>query len=106
GVATLGSFITAGAPVALNAGTVTGEPNNHYGNGAALPVNLLVNGDAVYTGGGVTLTGPTDDIVGNVRFQRSGQFLDTSGAHASINFIMPAGFGYNTNVAEAVNQHW
>src|SRR6185369_1221013 len=44
-------------------------------------------------------------IVGNVRFQRSGQFLDTSGAHASINFIMPAGFGYNTNVAEAVNQH-
>ncbi|HMJ88786.1 MAG TPA: hypothetical protein VK530_03160, partial [Candidatus Acidoferrum sp.] len=102
GAVTPGISITSSLFVSANAGTVVGEPNHHYSGIFGLPVKLNIDGTAIYTGGTITLSGPSSDTVGNIRFQRTGQVLDANGARATVLFTMPTGFGYNTNLIEAL----
>jgi len=105
---TPGSHIDTQLAVSGNSGTIVGNTNYHYGNGALRGVNLLPNGDAIYDSGILTVSvnGPAGNSAGNVNFTLGGIVMGTNGARAaSLVFQMPAGFGWNTNIGEVLIQH-
>ncbi len=78
-------------------GFIAGQPSRTYGSGAALAVDLFVNGDARYTGLGnvlVTLPSPDTNTVALVRFERQSVYLNSLGAFANLRVWLPTGFGY------------
>ncbi len=77
-------------------GYVVGEPAHTYGDGTALDVQLLPNGDAVLASGAVVLTAPNPDVdvATNIRFVRGATVLYTNGAAAQLGVVLPTGAGY------------
>lgn len=94
GIATATTIATT-LSVDGNSGFIIGSPGHTYGNGAALTVRLLVNGDAELTAGSVTVTGPSPDAgeVSDVRFVRGVITLSPTGARADVAPLLPTGFG-------------
>jgi hypothetical protein len=99
GMVVASSHVASTLGVDNNSGFLVGFPSHRYGNGADLPVNLLINGDAIFTGGSVNVTQPVPDNGTNayVRFQRTGLVLDTQGARSTVTVTLPTGFGYRLN---------
>ncbi len=89
--------------ISVNAasGYVVGKPDHTYGDGTALPVVLRANGNAEYQGAvPVTLTAPAIDLdeLNHIRFLRTAETLDMSGAKANLTVALPTGFGYRLDL--------
>lgn len=76
-----------------NSGYVVGSPSHTYGNGTALNVILLSDGDAIASNT-VSLNAPPNDTgtIQNISFSRSSESLTPTGAVAYADVLMPLGF--------------
>lgn len=84
--------------VSTGAGVLTDHPAFTYGNGSELPVELLTNGDARYTGGTNVFTSSEPEArrleVAGIRFTHGNVGLNASGLFTSaISVFLPPGFG-------------
>ncbi len=99
-----GSTLEAGSPapsVLCSPQVVTGRlaaPNNNhtYGNGSALAVRLLPNGNAIYNNPSVSVAvnppaSPDKDRENGIAFVRAATTLSTTGANAIVAVLPPSG---------------
>ena len=97
-----GSNVAVNVSIALNAGTVDGVDGPTFGNGSAIGTKLLANGDALFNSGTLFVNNAAEGSAGNISFSRGALVVSAAGAlTASIDFHMPAGFGYHTNTSQA-----
>lgn len=93
-----GGGIATQLAVNNNSGTLTANPSYHYGNGTALNVVLLSNGDATAaTGTTVSLTGSDGGCISNICYTRSGLTLSNSVISGLITLQLPLGLSVCTN---------
>ena len=88
-----GGGISTVLAVNPNAGFVKASPSHTYGDGSAINVVLLSNGNALASNT-VTLNSPANDTgtVQNISFLRNNQSLTPTGALAYASVLMPLGF--------------
>jgi len=100
GTVVAGDHLDCTLPVSAGAGSIPGT-SYAFGNGTALSVSLLVNGDCTLKSGNIFPTGPAadTDTIQNISFQRMGLTLGTNGASAIAILNLPAGLGVRLNLA-------
>jgi hypothetical protein len=93
-----GGGINTQLAVTNNSGTLTTNPAYHYGNGTALNVVLLSNGDALAAAGStVSLTGSDIGCIQNICFTRSSVILSNNAIKGFIALHFPVGFSVGIN---------
>ena len=99
----VGDHLDCSLVVSLNAGSIPGTAYT-FGNGSALSVSLLVNGDCRLKSGSIATTGPASDTdtIQNISFQRSALSLRTNGAAALLWLDLPIGF--SVGMTDAANR--
>ncbi|HTI69431.1 MAG TPA: hypothetical protein VMF06_05670, partial [Candidatus Limnocylindria bacterium] len=85
--------------VDAQSGFVNGLPDHTYGDNTPLSVQLLSNGDAVFTSGSVNLQFalPDRDIDGKIVFFRTKVTLSPTGGVGDLVAIFPTGFGWSAD---------
>jgi hypothetical protein len=88
-----------------NSGYIVASPSHTYGNGSAINVVLLSNGNAIASNT-VPLNAPATDTgtIQNISFSRSSESLTPTGAVAYADVLMPLGFsiGISPNNHETI----
>ena len=89
-----GGGINTQLAVNNNSGYLVASPSHTYGNGSAINVVLLTNGDSIASSGSVPVTGPSPDIgtIQNISFTRSSLNLTPTGAVGFVALQLPLGF--------------